>query len=125
MPAGHATVMVPLAQVPTGKRYVIELVTLSCTVPLGSSVSAAVLQVGQNPPNGANSPSTQLFSIPLQSQGGDPNGNSVFVGTLAARMYADDITGTPSDLSVSVTQVAAFLGPLNCRVAFSGYLLSL
>ena len=46
--AGSSVFSVPLAQVPVGKRLVLELVSLWCTATRGSFVSSAVLNVGQN-----------------------------------------------------------------------------
>jgi hypothetical protein len=130
IPAGSLTFSAPLAQVPIGKRYVIELVSLACSTPQGEFISSAVLNVGQKVPSGANSFSTQAFSISLQSQGNeqggavDQGGMEHFVGTLAARVYADDITGSPSDVLLNVTRSTTY-SATNCVVSFSGYLLSL
>ena len=97
---------IPLAQVPSGKRYVIELVSISCSAQGG--VSPAVLTVGQRALSG-DSVSTQSFTIPL--------------GTLAVRMYADDITGSPSDVLLTMTHDTFF--PVECTASISGYLVSL
>jgi hypothetical protein len=130
IPAGSLTFSAPLTQVPIGKRYVIELVSLACSTPPGEFISSAVLNVGQRVPGGANSFSTQAFSISLQNQGNeqagtvDQGGMEHFVGTLAARVYADDITGSPSDVLLNVTRSSTY-SATNCAVSFSGYLVSL
>lgn len=101
----------------------IELLTLRCSAPAGSGVSYAVLQVGQKI-SGAASVSTQLFSIPVQNQLPDQNFFSISTGVLAARMCADDITGSPADLLLNVTQSDA-TNAMTCTASFGGYLVNL
>lgn len=123
--SGSFTVSVPLAQVPVGKRYVIELVSLSCALPGGQYISSAVLHVGQRLPDGATS--KQAFSISVVDQlagNSDLAEKSHFVGTVAARMYADDIAGSPSDFTLSLTRTNTFGTSADCTVSFSGYLVS-
>jgi len=116
IPRGTSTVSVPLAQVPLGKRYVIELVSLTCTP--GGAIPSAVLTVGQKNPTEADALSKQAFSIPFQDQG------ESLLGTLVARIYADDLTGSPSDVLLRVTNRDTSF-PMSCAVSISGYLVSL
>jgi hypothetical protein len=125
IPAVTLTFSAPLVQVPAGKRYVIELVTLSCSMPLqGASGISAVLNVGQRVAGG--SVSTQAFPIFVQAVDG-PEDREHFAGTLAARMYADDTTGGPSDVSLTVTRASNIfaVSAWTCTFAISGYLVSL
>ena len=123
---GTFTVTAPLTQVPAGKRYVIELLSLSCRMSGGQFISSAILTVGQKLPGGAVS--TQGFPILLQHQGPDDDADQTnhehYVGTLAARVYADDIAGSPSDVLLHVTRTGA-LTPAGCTASFSGYLVNL
>jgi hypothetical protein len=124
IPAGSPTFFAALMQVPVGKRYVIELVSLACTAPVGTFVSSAVLEVAQNVPSFGNPFSTQGFHIALQSQGTDQAGIQYFVGNLVARMYADDVFRSPNDVFLIVNQ-SNTASATNCSVSFSGYLVSL
>jgi hypothetical protein len=122
--AGSSSASVPLAQVPVGKRLVVELVSLWCSALPGTFPIRAAVFVGQKVTGGINPFVTQAFNIALQNQGVDAAGTQYFAGSLAGRMYADDIAGSSSDVDLIVFQSNS-ASSMACSVSFSGYLVTL
>lgn len=116
-----ATVM-PVQDIPAGKRLTVEALTIRCRVPNEASIITALIRtrVRTSP---ISSPKEAWFYVHMVKQGEPGNNFTWWVGSLAGRVFTEgDATFPPS---VEVTRSPANTGDFSCGYSLHGGLTNL
>jgi len=110
--ANETNVIVNIATVPTGKRLVIEHVSVSCSLPTGQKMVEADLEVV------LSNQTTYPNNLRVSAQGSDASGtHDLSIASEQVRLYADP--GTPVRCFVDRD---SFSGSGDVQCSISGYL---
>jgi hypothetical protein len=120
--AGFATDNFLLAQIPAGQRYVIETVSIICSLPTGTVLTAVQLQFFV--PTSPVSAVGVGFPVTMQKQG-SVGGFDYYVGSLNSRIYADAIFNSVTSVTASLTVAPAINLSFTCSSGTSGYFVPL
>jgi hypothetical protein len=111
----------PLYEVPTGRRAVIEYVSVRCSSPAGNPMVSAVIQVTEL--TGGGGSIARSFQIPITFQGTDAFSGPLYIGGLTTRLYSDrGLSGGGVTMGASRANGS---GSGNCSFAISGHTIAI
>jgi hypothetical protein len=110
----------PIADVPEGRRLVIEYVSVRCFSPAGNPIVETLVGVTETLDNGST---TRSFEVPVRYQGDSPFGGPTYVGALATRLYSDPGGLSGGGVTAGVQRENG-TGEAACTFAISGHTIS-